>query len=64
MNKFESDFNPMYKFHCSYDFVYEPIYDTSYNMAFVFYDEDELGEDDDFATGATNYYPPISSEIQ
>ncbi len=28
--------------HCSYDFMYEPIYTPSYNISFIFYDEDEV----------------------
>lgn len=32
--------------HCSYDFMYEPIYAPSYSISFVFYDEDEQEEDE------------------
>ena len=39
--------------HCSYDFMYEPIYAPSYTISFIFYDEDEyeeesVYEEDDF----------------
>ena len=31
--------------HCSYDFMYEPIYAPSYTISFIFYDEDEYEEE-------------------
>lgn len=34
--------------HCSYDFMYEPIYAPSYTINFIFYDEDEYEENDYF----------------
>lgn len=34
--------------YCSYDFMYEPIYEPSYTVAFIFYDEDEYEEEFDF----------------
>ncbi|GEM_PF-5476490 len=40
--------------HCSYDFMYEPIYTPSYNISFIFYDEDEIEEYEE-----EDFCPPI-----
>lgn len=31
---------------CKYDVIYDPIYQTEYNIAFVFYDEDDESDDE------------------
>lgn len=43
--------------HCSYDFMYEPIYTPSYNISFIFYDEDEV--DEDHENYEEEFCPPI-----
>ncbi len=35
---------------CSYDFVYGPIYEPSYNFSFIFYDEEEFEEEEGFCS--------------
>ena len=41
--------------HCSYDSGYEEIYQPTYDVAFIFYDEDELESDDTY----NDFIPPL-----
>lgn len=42
--------------YCSYDFMYEPIYTPSYNISFIFYDEEVEDESDNYEE---EFSPPI-----
>lgn len=54
------DLNQADKFNCCYNQVYQPIYDTDYNVAFVFLDEDELEDEGyDSINSVIDNYPSM-----
>jgi hypothetical protein len=47
--------SPLPPLHCSYDSGYEEIYQPTYDVAFVFYDEDDIESDDT----DNDFIPPL-----
>ncbi len=45
--------------HCSYSSEYQDIYEPGYDMGFVFIDEDEFEDEDEFAKDSWIDFPPM-----
>ncbi len=45
--------------NCSYSSEYQDIYEPGYDMGFVFIDEDEFGDEDEFAEDGWVDFPPM-----